>query len=142
MANKTLPSPEKVRLLTASKTLTPDEANRHGDLFFEAGLYAQAMQFYERSKSLDRLQKVKDTAIASGDAFLLFWISRLAPDVVSEEEWARTGEKALEIGKIIFARDCFEKANQPDRAAEARQRFLAMFPRADATAPSSPSARG
>lgn len=136
MADKIkLPSPEKVRLLTASKNLTPEDANRHGDLFFDAGLYAQAMQFYERSKSIDRLQKVKDTAIAGGDAFLLFWVTRIAPDMVSEEEWARAGEKALEAGKVVFARDCFDKANQPDRANEARQKFLAMF----TSAPARPS---
>lgn len=128
MADKiNLPSPEKVRILTASKTLTPEEANRHGDLFFQAGLYAQAMQFYERSKGLDRLQKVKESAMSSGDAFLLFWITRIAPDIVSEDEWGRAGEKALEAGKVVFARDCFEKANQADRMNEARQKFLAMF---------------
>lgn len=128
MADKSnLPSPEKVRILTASKTLTPDEANRYGDQFFQAGLYAQAMQFYERSKTLDRLQKVKETGIATGDAFLLFGVIRIAPDIVSEDEWARAGEKALEAGKVVFAHDCFEKANQPDRANEARQKFLAIF---------------
>ena len=44
-------------------------------------------------------------------------------------EWARAGEKALEAGKVVFARDCFEKAGLPERVNEARQRFLAMFPK-------------
>jgi hypothetical protein len=124
---ETMPTPERVRLLTASKDLTSEEADRYGDLFLGAGLTSQAMMFYERSKNPDRLLNVKVFAVAAGDAFVLHWINRLVPDLITEEEWAQAGEKALQEGKVIFARDCFEKANLPDRAQEMRQLYLGIF---------------
>lgn len=139
-ATTPFPSPEKVRILTASKDLKPEDADRYGDLFFEAGLTAQAMMFYERSKTPDRWKRVKTYAIGAGDAFLLTWLHRLAPELIDELEWAEAGERALADGRVVFARDCFEKANQPDKVQEARQRYLAIFQPRNATEPSSPPA--
>ncbi len=125
MAN--LPSPEKVRILTASKDLKTGDADRYGDLFFEAGQTAQAMMFYERSKNPDRLRKVKDYAVGKGEAFLLLWVARLVADLVTEEEWEKAGENALAEGRVIFAKDCFEKAGLTERAQEMRQEYLKIF---------------
>lgn len=128
MAARTLlPSPEKVRILTASKDLKPEDADRYGDLFFEAGLTAQAMMFYERAKSPDRLARVKAHAVAGGDAFILTWLHRLSPELIFEPEWEQAGERALADGKVLFARDCFERANLPERAQEARELYLKIF---------------
>lgn len=122
-----LPSPEKIRILTASKDLKPEDADRHGDLFLDGDHPAQAMMFYERSKNPERFQRVKEHAVRDGDAFLLLWLARLAPDLVTAEEWAKAGENALAAGKLLFARDCFEKAEMPDRAVEVRQKYLDIF---------------
>lgn len=128
----TLPSPEKVRILTASKDLKPAEADRYGDLFLEAGRPAVAMMFYERSKNPDRLQAVKKHGVRTGDAFLLLGISKLIPDLVDESEWAAAGERALADGKVLFARDCFERGGQPEKTQEARQRYLEIFRKPEA----------
>ena len=122
-----LPSPEKVRILTASKDLKGEDADRYGDLFLEGGRPAMAMMFYERSKNPERLGRVKDYAVRLGDAFFLHWVSKLVPDLVSEPEWAAAGERALADGKVIFARDCFERANSPEKVQEARSQYLRLF---------------
>ena len=62
-----LPAEERVRELTADPKLTPDEANRYGDLFARAGKYPIAMMFLERSKDRERLIQVKKDAIRIGD---------------------------------------------------------------------------
>jgi len=123
-----LPSEERIRELTADPRLTPDQANQHGDLFARAGKLPQAMMFYERSRDASRLSQVKEKAIQMGDAFLLHWITRLAPELVKQGEWKDAGERALADGKFLFARDCFEKAGDEAKAQSARDAWLKIFP--------------
>lgn len=122
-----LPSEEKLRELTARPDLPPEEANRYGDLFLEAGQLAQAMMFYERSKDPERLARVKKIAVEKGDAFFLHAVTRLAPDLVTPEEWKAAGDRASQAGKFLFARDCYEKAGDAERAQAAREAWLKIF---------------
>ena len=123
-----LPGEERVRELTADPKLTPDEANRYGDLFVKAGKYPIAMMFYERSKDRGRLEEVKKDAIRMGDAFLLHGITRLAADLVQPGEWREAGNAAHREGKLLFARDCYEKAGDAEKAAAIREEWLKIFP--------------
>src|SRR5262245_15380270 len=122
-----LPAEERVRELTADPKLTPEEANRYGDLFVRAGKYPIAMMFFERSKDRERLLQVKRDALKMGDAFLLHAITRLIPDLVEPGEWKDAGEVALREGKIPIALDCFEKAGETEKAAAAKQTYQDMF---------------
>jgi hypothetical protein len=128
MADIDLPAEERVRELTADPKLTPDEANRYGDLFVRAGKYPIAMMFFERSKDRGRLAQVKKDAIKMGDAFLLHGITRLAPDLVEAAEWRDAGDAAHREGKLLFARDCYEKAGDATKAAAIREEWLKIFP--------------
>lgn len=121
------PSEEKVRELTAQPDLPPEEASRYGDLFLDAGKLAQAMMFYERSRDPERLARIKKIAIQTGDAFFLYAVGRLAPDLVTPEEWKAAGDRAFEVGKFLFARDCYEKAGDPERTQAAREAWLKIF---------------
>ena len=122
-----LPAEERVRELTADPKLTPEEANRYGDLFVSAGKYPIAMMFFERSKDRTRLAQIKKDAIRMGDAFLLHGITRLVSDLVEPAEWKEAGELALREGKILFARDCFEKAGETEKAAAAKAAYNDLF---------------
>ena len=131
-----LPAEERVRELTADPKLSPDEANRYGDLFVQAGKYPIAMMFYERSKDRTRLAQVKKDAIRMGDAFLLHGITRLVPDLVEPGEWRDAGDAAHREGKLLFARDCYEKAGDTMKAAVIREEYLRIFPAAPVPPPS------
>jgi hypothetical protein len=128
MAETELPAEERVRELTADPKLTSDEANRYGDLFVKAGKYPIAMMFFERSKDRSRLTQVKKDAIRMGDAFLLHGITRLAPELVEPSEWRDAGDAAHREGKLLFARDCYEKAGDAAKAAVVREEWLKIFP--------------
>jgi len=104
--------------------------NEYGDLFATAGKFAQALMFYERSKDPSRLEKIKKEAVRAGDAFLLHGIARLAPALVDELEWREAGDRAMAEGKFLFARDCFEKAGDAEKAESARGAWLNIFPAA------------
>jgi tetratricopeptide (TPR) repeat protein len=123
-----LPSEERVRELTADPDLTAEEAGRHGDQFAQAGKYAVALMFYERSKDRARLEALKKKAVEMGDAFLLMGITRLAADLVKAEEWREAGDRARKAGKLLFAKDCYEQAGDPESAQAAREEWLKIFP--------------
>src|SRR5437016_14475269 len=123
-----LPAEERVRELTADPKLTADEATRYGDLFVRAGKYPIAMMFFERSKDRTRLEQVKKDAIRMGDAFLLHGITRLVPDLVEPREWRDAGDAAHREGKLLFARDCYEKAGETAKANAVREEWLKIFP--------------
>jgi hypothetical protein len=123
-----LPAEERVRELTADPKLSAEEANRYGDLFVKAGKYPIAMMFFERSKDRGRLEQVKKDAIRMGDAFLLHGITRLIPDLVEAGEWREAGDAAHREGKLMFARDCYEKAGEATKAALVREELLKIFP--------------
>jgi hypothetical protein len=128
MADTDLPAEERVRELTADPKLTAEDANRYGDLFVKAGKYPIAMMFFERSKDRTRLSQVKKDAIKMGDAFLLHGITRLVPDLVEAGEWRDAGDAAHREGKLLFARDCYEKAGDATKAAAVREEWLKIFP--------------
>lgn len=133
-----LPPEERVRELTADPKLTAEDANRFGDLFVRAGKYPIAMMFYERSKDRERLSQVKKDAIRMGDAFLLHGVTRLIPDLVDAAEWREAGDAAHREGKLMFARDCYEKAGDAAKVAVVREEWLRIFP---AAAPPPPAAQ-
>ena len=135
-----LPAEERVRELTADPKLTAEEANRYGDLFVKAGKYPIAMMFYERSKDRGRLEQVKKDAIRMGDAFLLHGITRLASDLVEPSEWREAGDAAHREGKLLFARDCYEKAGDATKAAAIREEWLKIFPAASVPFPTTTTA--
>jgi hypothetical protein len=130
-----LPAEERVRELTADPKLSAEEANRYGDLFVKAGKYPIAMMFFERSRDRGRLEQVKKDAIRMGDAFLLHGITRLIPDLVEPREWREAGDAAHREGKLFFARDCFEKAGDSEKAAAVREEWLKIFPSAPVPPP-------
>ena len=137
MADIDLPSEERVRELTADPKLTNEQANQFGDLFLKAGKHPIAMMFFERSKDTTRLGRVKGEAVAAGDAFLLHGVERISPGLVSETEWRDAGARAMAEGKFQFARDCYEKSGDADKAQAAREAWLRIFPGAVPAPPTS-----
>jgi len=73
-----------------------------------------------------------------GDAFLLHGITRLAPDLVESAEWREAGDAAHREGKLLFARDCFDKAGDTARAAVIREEWLKIFPAPPVPPPAKP----
>ncbi len=132
-------SPEKIRMLCASESLSDSDADEYGDAFLEAGKLTQALLFYERSNNPEKFARVKSVALEQGDAFFLHSVERFVPGSVEQEEWLQAGKNAFDRKQFIFARDCFERAEDPVRAHEAHEAYLAIFPSAPTDdAPSGP----
>ena len=115
------PSPEKVRVLLTDPRQTPADHDRHGDLFLAEGRANIAMMFYERSGSKDRIEKVLHRAVAEGDTFLVEWVFKLKPELITAETWSRTGESAVRVKKYAFARDAYQRAGDETRVVEIKK---------------------
>src|SRR5687767_3019453 len=82
MAARTpLPTPEKIRMMITDPKVTPADLDQAGDLFLEAGHPSTAAMLYERAKSPERIRRILDQALKDGDAFLLDWVVKVAPDL-------------------------------------------------------------
>jgi hypothetical protein len=65
------------------------------------------------------LEKLKAQALEDGDAYLM---TRLGPH--SPEVWRQVADRALQSGKIQFARRALEQAGDRDQAEELAKRFM------------------
>jgi hypothetical protein len=127
MPETALPAEERVRELTADPKLTPEDANRHAELFLRAGKPAISLMFLERSKDERLLREVAQHAADAGDAFLLHGVNKIRPETVGLQQWRDAAARARSAGKLLFARDCYEQAGEADKAAEAHAEWLKIF---------------
>lgn len=138
MVDSPLPSEERVRELTADPKLTAEQANQHADLFLQAGKPAISLMFLERSKDESRLRKVAASAVGDGDAFLLHGVNKIRPETVDVQQWKDAAGRARAVGKLLFARDCYEQAGDAEQALVMRDEWLKIF--ATSAKPQAPSA--
>jgi hypothetical protein len=109
---KGLPDCLKKRQLLNDKVLSLDLCREYGRKFLELGWREDALAFFQKAGMADELAKLKDYCLETGDAFLL---GRLGPQ--APEDWRRLGERALDLGKLHFARRAFEVAGDDDKTA-------------------------
>ena len=108
-----MPTCLKKRHLLNEKELSPELCRDYGEKFLALGWWEDALEFFQRGNYQEGLEKIKAQCLASGDAFLL---GRLVKDG-DPDLWRRVAEKALELGKIHFARQALEKAGDKEKAA-------------------------
>lgn len=95
------------------------------DEFFAAERYSEALDFYEKAKHRDGIQKIKQVALKNGDTFLLARLERHDRNLITREEWeaaARTAEVAGRASMAVFVAKKFAAppvpgASQPSAIA-------------------------
>ena len=64
------------------------------------------------------LIQLKEMCAAEGDYFLYNRLAKILQDSPSPEEWTQLGDKALGLGKLLFARFAYERADNQEKAAQ------------------------
>jgi hypothetical protein len=64
------------------------------------------------------LVELKDHCISEGDYFLFLRLARILSDSPSTDEWVRLGDNALSLGKLLFARSAYLKADYQEKVAQ------------------------
>jgi hypothetical protein len=103
-----------------------------GEEYLRAGWLSDAIDFFERTGNREKLAAIKDRVIEQ-DVFLLLRLARGGCVSVSTDEWRRAAQAALAAGRDRSAALAFERAGDPEKAAEAKARAEAL--RAELPAP-------
>ena len=108
-----MPNCLKKRRLLNEKELSPELCREYGEKFLALQWWEDALEFFQKGNHQEGLGKIKAHCLESGDAFLL---GRLGKDW-DPDLWRRVAEKALELGKLNFARRALEMAGDKEKAA-------------------------
>jgi hypothetical protein len=108
-----MPSCLKKRRLLNEKEISPDLCREYGESFLALGWMEDALEFFLRGIHQEGLAKIKAYCLESGDAYLL---GRMVKDG-DPDLWRRVAHRALELGKVHFARRALEMAGDKEEAA-------------------------
>jgi len=101
MAKDVMPNPNEKRELLHSEK--PVDYKKYGDMYYDAGKYNDAIDFYAKGDAKDELEKIRKIALEEGDYFLLKRLKKLVPDSITEEDWKKLAVTAESKGKANFA---------------------------------------
>jgi hypothetical protein len=103
----------KQKILYIDKTSAASLAS-YGDLYLEAGALSDALDFYAKAGHRDGVQKIKDMALVSGDAFLFQGAAKALNIELRDADWEEIARRATELKKYLFARHALEKTNNTE----------------------------
>ena len=132
MAGKRLPSCLKKRDLLNSDRVDNSELIKLGQGYLQEGLISDCIDFFEKAEHLEGLIQLKEMCAAEGDYFLYNRLAKILQDSPSPEEWTQLGDKALGLGKLLFARFAYERADNQEKAAQVEK--LRQLPQQERTA--------
>lgn len=108
-----VPDSLKKRQFLNETNINPEMCRQYGEKFLDLGLLDDALEFFKRAQYEPGLDKLKEQALESGDAYLMTRLGSHPPEV-----WRQVAEQALKLGKIHFARRAFEQAGDQEQADE------------------------
>lgn len=106
-----IPDPLKRRHLLEER-LDPARALKVAEAYLSADRLAEAVAFLEQAEAEDRLQELREQALATGDLFLARSTSTALGVEVSSEEWLRLAEAAEAAGKERYASEASRHAKR------------------------------
>jgi len=110
MAMSDLPDYKQKQKLLYKDDAAPEALIQQGEKFFAAGWYKDAIDFFARAEFTEGLQRIRAKASEEGDAFLLQQCLRAQEDEAPDQEWRELADRALELGKLQFAREAYRQA--------------------------------
>jgi hypothetical protein len=113
VAKSGIPDPLERRLLV-ERSLSQERALRLAEAYLEVGRVWEAIAFLERAEARDRLQGLRDEAVAAGDSFLVRELSRALGEDPTPARWRETEAAAATAGKERYAAEARRQAERGD----------------------------
>ncbi|MCG6918887.1 MAG: hypothetical protein LJE89_15250 [Deltaproteobacteria bacterium] len=108
----------KKRDLLNSNRADKSELIKLGQTYLQQGLISDCIDFFEKAEHFEELIQLKEKCADDGDYFLYRRLAKILQDPPSPEEWTHLGDKALDLGKLLFARLAFQQADNHEKAAQ------------------------
>lgn len=121
MAIKKLPDYQLKQKILYTDHTNPEILKNYGDLFFAEGNISDALDFYQKANFTEGLQKIKNTALESGDVMLFGRAAKILNLELTPADWENIGKIALNLKKYLFARHALEKANNEELLNSVKQ---------------------
>ena len=93
----------------------------YGDMFFAEGNLSDALDFYQKANFTEGLQKIKNTALESGDVMLFGRAAKTLNLDLKPADWENIGQIALSLKKYLFAQHAIEKAGNEELLSSLKQ---------------------
>lgn len=110
MGKKELPHYKKKQQMLHAQDAKPEELRRQGEEFLQAGWLSDAIDFFGIAGDRDGLAKLREISVAEGDVFLFRRTLKALEAAADENEWKQLADRALELGKLQFAREAYRMA--------------------------------
>jgi hypothetical protein len=130
-AKKLLNCLKKRDLLNSSKA-DKSELIKLGESYLQQGFISDCIDFFEKAEHFEGLIRLKEKCAAEGDYFLYQRLAKILQDSPSSEDWTQVGDKALGLGKLMFARFAYERADNHEKVAQVKK--LLQLPPQERTA--------
>ena len=83
-----------------------------GEKYLAAGWISDGLDFFVVAEHQEGLNKVRKLAVEEGDVFLLRRCLKELDEQAADGEWKSLAERALDMGKLQFAREGFRLAGE------------------------------
>jgi hypothetical protein len=90
--------------------MDPARALRIAEAYLEEGRAMEAVAFLAKAEARDRLETLREQAVAEGDAFLLREISAALGEEADAATWQALAEAARAGGKDLYAAEASRQA--------------------------------
>lgn len=92
---------------------------RWGEFFHEAGMFHDAMDFYEKAGAQEPAKRLMTQALEEGDLFLFKRACKALKIDPDGDQWLTLGKEAKGRGLLLFAAEAFRQAGVEDDVPEA-----------------------
>ena len=118
LAGKKLLSCLKKRDLLSSGKADKAELIKLGERYLHEDRLSDTIDFFEKAEHFEGLTQLKEQCVAKGDYFLCQRLANILRESFSSEEWIQLGDKALHLGKLLFARSAYQQAESLEKVAQ------------------------
>ena len=118
LAGEKLLSCLKKRDLLSSGKADKAELIKLGERYLHEDRLSDTIDFFEKAEHFEGLTQLKEQCVAKGDYFLCQRLANILGESPSSEEWIQLGDKALHLGKLLFARSAYQQAESPEKVAQ------------------------
>ena len=120
MNSADLPDFSTKREILYSDDVPVERVNEVGRQFMAAGLYNDALEFFDRSKSADDIQKVADIAFNEGDVAIWLRCKRILRQEPDEGSLEGIAGHAEAHGKLAFAIEAWRRLGKEEQVERLR----------------------
>lgn len=113
MAKSKIPSPLERRHLI-ERDLPAAQSLAIAEAYVQEDRAAEAAVFFGKAGAGDRLKELADSAVESGDVFLMTEVARASGEDPDPATWESLAEAARQQGKELYAQAAVRQANRSD----------------------------